>query len=57
MTRAGFLYSHAAHQVRHSAAVIAPLPAHPGLDVTALATSEMLMGRFARRSDRGGGVS
>jgi hypothetical protein len=44
MKRVGFLYNHdTAHQVRHSAGVIAPLSRRPGLEVTVLATSDTLM--------------
>lgn len=44
MIRIGFLYNHeAAHQVRHSAGVIAPLSRAPGVEITVLATSAALM--------------
>lgn len=43
MTRVGFLYNHdAAHQVRHSAGVIAPLSRVPGVEISVLTTSQEL---------------
>lgn len=44
MIRVGFVYNHeAAHQVRHSAGVIAPLSRISGIEVSVLATSQALM--------------